>query len=309
MKKITDTNTQISNKMSLMNLFTASLVSIILTACGGGGGSGSGTEITKKGEETISCAGSSLDSGSECITLNNRESILYKPTGQQNDGIAIFLHGSPGNASKVMGIFDAKMLADSYNLISISPEGRTPTWGWFSNNNGQDSNNVDIEFLNELIFKVKGDYNVTSSKLFIFGYSAGGFMAYKLACDMPEQITAIVSLAGQFRGSVDNCSTSTPVSVHHFHSPSDKDVPFNGRSFGDILSVEETITHWQQKNGCDVAFDVVEHSGVTSSSSGTITERYQNCVKTVALSKMDDVAHESSYLSQNLLDIYSYLLD
>ncbi|MEW6982228.1 PHB depolymerase family esterase [Colwelliaceae bacterium 6471] len=279
------------------------LLTILLFGCGGSGGNKEAP--TKKVVEQ--CAGQDLLTGNECVSINDRDAIVYQPSSQVIEGVALFLHGAPGNASKVMGIFDAKSIADTYNLIALSPNGIISTWGWLSVNN-QESDNTDINYLNELLIQVKGNYGVTSDKLYIFGYSAGGFMAYKLACVMPEQISGVISLAGQFRGSLDDCSNSTPVNIHHFHNETDQEVPFDGLSTGYIMSVEQTIEHWRQKNGCDETFVTTEQAGVTDSSYGTTTEFYDSCDKTVALSKMINVAHESNYMSDKLHDIYKYLL-
>lgn len=293
------------NKNNKTTWFSIIMMNILLSGCGGGGEKSTvGKEQT---QQLVQCAGKILLTGNECLTVSNKEVIMYKPNNQTFDGIALFLHGAPGNARKVMGIFDAKMIADKYNLIALGPHGQRTTWGWLSNHNETGSNS-DIDYLSELLTKVKGDYGITSDKLYVFGYSAGGFMAYKIACVLPEQVSAIVSLAGQFRGDLDYCSTSTSVNIHHFHSETDKEVPFNGRTEGNILSVEDTIEHWRQKNGCDETFEAFVHEGVTESSAGTITEFYNNCDKTLALSKMENVAHESNYLSEKLHDIYGYLL-
>ncbi|GAA6171318.1 hypothetical protein NBRC116592_09880 [Colwellia sp. KU-HH00111] len=281
---------------NIKTVWISIITTILLSACGGG----------NEAEENR-CAGRALATGNECITLSDREVIVHKPSSQTIDGIALFLHGAPGDARKVMNIFDAEMIADKYNLLALSPHGNKGTWGWLSNNN-EANGNSDIDYLNQLLTKVTGDYGIISDKLYIFGYSAGGFMAYKLACVIPEKISAIVSLAGQFRGDLDICSTSTSVDIHHFHSEADQEVPFSGRTIGNILSVPDTIEHWRQKNGCDETFEAVAHEGVTQSSAGTTTEFYNNCVKTLALSKMNNVAHESSYLPEKLHDIYSYLL-
>jgi polyhydroxybutyrate depolymerase len=278
----------------------------ILSGCGGGGSSSTVAKTVPVA--TTNCAGQPLDNDSQCIVVGSRESIIYQPAGQQHDGVAVFLHGSPGNAKKVMAIFDAKSLANTHKLIVLGPAGKTRTWGWQSVNDLTEETNTDVDYINELLIKVRGDYNVTSDKVYIFGYSAGGFMAYKLACQMPELITAVISLAGQYRGDLDACPTATGVNLHHFHSPTDQEVPMAGRASAKIVSVDDTITLWRQKNGCDVTVDISQHPGVTSDSSGTSTESYQNCDKTVALSKLALVAHESRYLADKLLEIYAYLL-
>jgi polyhydroxybutyrate depolymerase len=297
-----------NNYRRAKNNISLLLLTSFLYACGGSSNNDSEAKDVPTPPVTISdtCAGTSLSSDNACITINGRESIVYRPANQLNDGVAIFLHGSPGTANKVMNIFAAKHLAEQYNLISIAPEGTTSVWGWESVN-AAGSDTKDVDYITELITKVRGDYNVSSDKLYIFGYSAGGFMAYKLACNMPEQITAIVSLAGQYRGDFSACDTATPVNVHHFHSKSDQEVPYLGRPFGEIKAVSTTIGHWVNKNGCDVDAQNSTQVGVTSSSTMTETSSYQNCLKSVTLSKMQDVPHEADYLSDSLLEIYSHI--
>jgi len=297
-----------NNNKRMMKNTSIILFTCLLYACGGSGETDTGSTINKPLPVATSatCAKAALASDSSCITINGRESIFYEPNNQLNDGIAIFLHGSPGSAEKVMNIFAAKELATQYNLIALAPEGTTPVWGWQSINT-EDGDNIDIEYITELLVKVRGDYNVSSDKLYIFGYSAGGFMAYKLACNLSEQVSAIVSLAGQYRGKFSACGSTTPVSIHHFHSRSDEQVPYQGRDFGAIQAVEDTIEHWRNKNGCDQTKTSTSQTGVTSTSTDTYTDSYQNCLKSVKLSKMLNVPHEAEYQSKSLLEIYAHI--
>lgn len=305
MKKITKNNNLINSKslkIALMTLF----LSTALAACGG---SGDEPESPKPKiiSEVVNCLGAELDDKTSCVALDDRQAILYKNDNNEKNGIALFLHGAPGSADKVMAIFDAKMIASKHNLVALSPEGLETTWGWLSTNAPNGIENRDVDYINELIIKVKSEHNITSDNLYIFGYSAGGFMAYKLACVIPEQITAIISLAGQYRGDLGACSNSTPLPIHHFHNPSDKEVPYLGREFGSIRSVEETIELWRNKNGCDVSASSQEQVSVAPSSNKTITLTYNNCLASVLLSQILLAEHEASYISENLYEIYQYI--
>lgn len=284
------------------------LASTLLSACGG-----SSTDTTPvDGGPVIrgsKCLGTELGDKTSCVEINSRKAILYKEDNNEKEGIALFLHGSPGEASKVMGIFDAPMIASKQNLVAISPQGLDSTWGWLSNNTEINNDVSDVEYINELLTKVRAEHNVNSDKLYIFGYSAGGFMAYKLACVIPEQISAIVSLAGQYRGSLLACENNTPLAIHHFHSTSDKEVPYNGRTRTSIKSVDQTIQLWREKNACDESISSQEHIRVTSSSSKTVTSIYNNCLASVTLSKMADVPHEANYIGENLYQIYQSIFN
>ena len=283
----------------------------ILSACGGGSSDSSnnagGATPTPPVSNTPQCTGVSLADGNSCVTINSRESIMYSPSTSP-EGIALFLHGSPGSATKVMRLFDAKMIADTYNLVALSPQGTVATWGWSSGISSTQTNNADVNYLNELISKVQSEQNISTDKLYVFGYSAGGFMSYTLACHTPEKITGIIALAGQFRGEFDACTTSTSVNLHHFHSPTDSEVPYDGGTNGAIQSVDDTIAHWRVINGCDETFETIEQEGVTPNSSGTTTERYNNCSSSLSLSKMSGVSHEADYQPESLHSIYKHLL-
>jgi polyhydroxybutyrate depolymerase len=118
MKKMINTRKASKHNVTLIKVIIASLLSVLLSACGGGSSDSIPSPTPPLPiEKTAQCAGSALDVGNECVTLNGRDSILYQPGEQQNEGIAIFLHGSPGDATKVMGIFDGKMIAEKYSFV------------------------------------------------------------------------------------------------------------------------------------------------------------------------------------------------
>jgi len=254
------------------------------------------------------CAQAPTDTEQTCAIINEREVITYVPTSQnQYAGIAIFLHGASGSPEKVSNIFGAKMIADKFNLVSVAPKGNSWLYEWNSTNDSS-ADARDVDHLLAIIDDVQSQYSFIDNKVYIFGYSAGGFMAYKLACQIPERLTAMISLAGQYRGDFDHCATSSPMAIHHLHSETDLDVPYNGRSNGNIASVTQTIEFWQQKNACGTEKTLLIQAGVTESSTKTDTEIYTNCVKSIGLSRLNLVSHEDYYRAEKLLATYEYLL-
>jgi polyhydroxybutyrate depolymerase len=283
-----------------MTLSITSLLALLISGCGGSANDGSTT--LDDTPPPAQCAGSYLDSGASCVSIDSRDAIVYKPNGEIK-GIALFLHGAPGKPHKVSNIFNAKAITNDMQLLSVAPEGSNAAWGWASVNDN--ATTTDVVFIENLLTKLRAENTVTSDNVYIFGYSAGGFMGYKLACQIPEQITALVALAGQFRGEFTQCTTSTPITVHHFHSPADTDVPMSGRYTGNIKSVNDTLAHWRIINGCDATSNTTSHPGVISSSSGTQTQTWQNCVLNVSFSNMTNVPHEATYDDEILRQIYS----
>lgn len=314
MKNTSNRNKYHTQKMSVARHLAQSMMALptvclamlgLLVGCGGGSDSPDTPAV--KVPQATSCAGGSLPIDASCMTVNDRDVIVYKPNAEIK-GIALFLHGAPGTPQKIASIFDAKSLTNDRQLLSVSPQGSNDFWGWDSENSVS-GGVIDTDFISNLLVQLRAENNITSDKVYVFGYSAGGFMGYKLACEIPEQITAVVSLAGQFRGKFDLCTTSTAVTLHHFHSPQDSDVPISGRTVGNIQSVTDTLAHWRQINGCSDVVTSIEHPAVNNTSNGTETSVWQGCLKSVSFSKINNVPHEAIYNSEALKQIYAPIFD
>ncbi|MDE3273022.1 alpha/beta hydrolase family esterase [Pseudoalteromonas sp. G4] len=277
------------------------LTTCIISACGGSGSSNVKDPYIEPNNNNALCGARAIPQGANCFNFEGRDNLVFGDTSTNYKGLILTLHGAPGYMAKVAGIFDASMLEEKGYLV-ISPNGNGSAWQWDSKTNSNTSD--DTHYISNLIDYAHANYTINGDKARIFGYSAGGFMAYTLACQIPEKLEGIVSLAGQFRGDFNACTTSTAVAIHHLHSPSDTDVPINGRAYGNIASVEDTLNHWLAINGCASQFEQTNHPAVTASSSGSVTNTWQNCASPVASSKLFSVPHESDYLADNLFVIY-----
>lgn len=276
------------------------LATCLVSGCGSSGNNTAEDPFIEPNQNDL-CGAKALPEGASCLNFEGRDNLVFGATNKQYKGLILTLHGAPGYMAKVAGIFDAVMLEEKGYLV-ISPNGNGSAWQWDSNTNANISD--DSNYIANLIDYAHANYTIEGDKARVFGYSAGGFMAYTLACQIPEKLTGLVALAGQFRGDLTTCTTTTSVAIHHLHSPSDTDVPINGRAFGNIASVENTVNHWRAINGCASQFEQTNHPAVTASSSGTVTNAWQNCASPVASSKLFSVPHESDYLADKLYLIY-----
>ena len=106
----------------------------------------------------------------------------------------------------------------------------------------------DVNFINQVISKIKTNYTVDNSKVYMFGFSMGGAMAYKYAFSANPQIMAMAIESG-FIGNEVNTSGNFPISTYHFHSTDDEIVKFNGTLFND--SIQNIINLLAAKNNHD----------------------------------------------------------
>ena len=99
------------------------------------------------------------------------------------------LHGYTGQAPIIRQYSGFDQISNRENFIVVYVQGTTDAFG----NTGWNVNVVptfnyvdDVGLFKALIKYFKANYNIDSSKIFSTGMSLGGFMSYRLACELDE---------------------------------------------------------------------------------------------------------------------------
>lgn len=92
----------------------------------------------------------------------------------------------------------------------------------------------DVAYLTWLIQQAIARYPVNLTRVYVVGYSNGGFMAHRLAATRPDLITAIVTGGGCFNSLNGSAFTplASPVHVLQVHGTPDGTVPYVGDEAG-----------------------------------------------------------------------------
>jgi polyhydroxybutyrate depolymerase len=106
----------------------------------------------------------------------------------------------------------------------------------------------DVSFLAYIIGNVRQRFKVDASRVWVFGYSNGGMMGYRLACEIPELITGVGVGAGAF--TVQGCSPSRSVSLLQITGDQDSKVPQLGGGPYSVVSSETSIKLFAIANEC-----------------------------------------------------------
>jgi polyhydroxybutyrate depolymerase len=131
------------------------------------------------------------------------------------------------------------------------------------------------------------DYCVDPKRVFSAGFSNGGMLSHRLACELSDRIAAIGPVAGTM--AIDACKPSRPVPVMHVHGKSDFVVPYNGGGLGGAQSVNDTISGWVSRNGCTDA----QATGVFEKGKALCVEYSQcNAGSAVRLCTIDGGGHQ-----------------
>ncbi|MDQ3191224.1 MAG: dienelactone hydrolase family protein, partial [Bacteroidota bacterium] len=176
---------------------------------------------------------------------------IFIPSGYNsaNEHPLVFnLHGNGSSASQQEPYSGMNLIADTANFIVVYPDGISNTWN-SGFNVPYNSGTNDVGFISALIDTVSANYNVDMQRVYSCGMSMGGFMSYRLACELHERIAAIASVTGLMSTQLpSNCQQQKQVPVLQIHGTDDTTVPYNGSSWS--TSVNSTMDFWVQKNNC-----------------------------------------------------------
>jgi len=166
-----------------------------------------------------------------------RKYLLYVPRGYnptRPTPLLIGLHAGMSNPENFMERTKFATLAESENFIAIFPQGsaRREKNGRYVWNAGiccgyaSRRDIDDVGFIRTLIGKMEKSYNIDQHRIFATGFSNGGGMSYRLACDLSEKVTGIAVVSSGLDDK--SCSLKKNVNVMHIHGTADPNNPYNG---------------------------------------------------------------------------------
>ncbi|HOM74737.1 MAG TPA: PHB depolymerase family esterase [Fervidobacterium sp.] len=177
--------------------------------------------------------------------------------------LLIALHGAGGTAKGMeenvtLGKFDE--LAYKEGFIVVYPDGVQKQWNDGKNDTNTSKDGVDdVEFISMLIDEVAKVYSIDDRRIYVTGLSNGGMMAFRLACELSDRITAIAAVAALMPENLASTIPTDKVSVLLIHGTDDPLVPWDGGnvhlfsiSGGRVLSVAQTVEFWVNHNGCSL---------------------------------------------------------
>ena len=167
-------------------------------------------------------------------------------------------------------------IADREGVIVVYPYGIGGRWnsGSFL---GIPQPVDDIGFLGALIDYMAVLYNIDTRRVYSTGYSAGGYMSHKLACEMTNRIAAIAPVSASMNDDLyDICNPPRPMPVMIFNGTADAIVEYHGSAVSP--GAEDIVELWRSLNGCDAEPTITDIPNINSFDN-TTTDRfyYHNC--------------------------------
>lgn len=151
----------------------------------------------------------------------------------------------------------------------------------------------DVGFLNALLTREAAAHALDASRIYAAGYSNGGFMAERLACERPERLAGIAIAAANLRESLaSRCTGPRRIPVLMFNGTLDPLTPYAGAP--GMRSAPATAAFWAERNQCaagEISRTTLPDRDTRDNTTVTVT-RYNRCVdSTVALYTVNNGGH------------------
>lgn len=228
-----------------------------------------------------------------------RDYILYVPPtydASRPTPVMLVLHGRPSGPAEMARISNMNAVAARHGFIVAYPEGLNHEWNaqfdlYTRSSSSMHTSGVeaegltqdDVGFLKTLVADLGVDLNIDRSRMYVAGFSNGGFMTLRMACSASDTFAAFAEGgAALYPVMTDLCANSKPAPMYFMHGTADPSIPYDGVRRRDdssgmatrvTLSVKDTVALFAKRNGC-ANKGIFTTFAETGKSPGTKVERY-----------------------------------
>ncbi len=219
-----------------------------------------------------------------------RKYALYTPPGATGElPLVVVLHGGSGNATSVQGFTRMNLVADANDFHVLYPEGGATTpiggfaWADGRGTTADDAGIDDVDFVNVLIDSIVASHSVDTQRIYLTGFSNGGFLAQKIACEQNDKFAAISALGATQNIPLNNaCAPGRAIPMIMMHGTADSSVPNEGGNMAnvpdDVIGAMALMAFWQQNNNCSSSLDSTALPDVVTDDNSTAVQfDYTDC--------------------------------
>jgi polyhydroxybutyrate depolymerase len=180
--------------------------------------------------------------------------------------LLIMLHGAGGDATGFANLTGMIALAERNSFVVVYPNGTQAADepGKLSWNAGAccgvPSRTAidDVAFVDQLIDEVDTRFQIDPAQVYAAGFSNGGMLSYRLACELGGRFAGIADVGGSFLAP--DCAGAQPAAALIIHGTADDVVPYNGGPTSPGVAarygmwsnpaVSVATAAWASTNGC-----------------------------------------------------------
>jgi poly(hydroxyalkanoate) depolymerase family esterase len=166
----------------------------------------------------------------------DRQTLLYAPSGLgAKPALVYVIHGFNMSGQQEVQLTRMNQVADTGKFIVVYPNA-------LKNASDQQSWDLaganDYAYLLSLIDSVDGRYHIDRKRVYVSGFSQGGFFSFNIGCRYADVIAAIAPVSGTLNGA---CTLKRPLPTIF---------TFGTNEGFDVGTFVQTGEKWVQLNGC-----------------------------------------------------------
>ena len=203
--------------------------------------------------------------GGTTSDLGLGEAIVHVPSRSrpgEKAPLVVILHGLGATSAAIDKYSDFAGFADAKGIAWVAPDGPKDKKGRQFWNAGSTCCNFDgiaidhVSALRSLITRATAANPVDRKRVFVVGYSNGGFMAHRLACELDGLVAGLVSVAGAGVKPGEPCPAKGPLRVLQVQGDADNIVSiaggplFSDPSYPSSLPASQTVGDWAKRLEC-----------------------------------------------------------
>jgi polyhydroxybutyrate depolymerase len=204
------------------------------------------------------------------LTVDGKERnyLLVQPGGYSPRPTIVMLHGLNGSGEDVARATGLDRLASQSGWVAVFPDRQLPLQGWNFFPPGKEPSLLiersraiggvpnDVRFIETLVTDLTRRGISDPKRIYLAGFSNGGFMALRMICTHAEMFAAVGLLVGGMPDLVGNdCNPAKPLPAVMVNSTADASVPYGGGTVQPIglFSVwptERLVGFFRKLDGC-----------------------------------------------------------
>ncbi len=199
----------------------------------------------------------------------SRSYIIDIPAGGGPKPAIFFLHGLGGTAAETMQGTHLPLLGEQVGFVSVFPNAIAHRWNHFPAgavppSYVQDWQQIgsgvpdDVAFLRTLVTELTARRVVDPARVYIAGFSAGGFMSMRMVCEAPELFAGVALISSSMPEPAGaQCHPKLPTPLYALKGTADHNEPYTGGLVLDgtfsVWSADHLTAFFRQLDGCTSA--------------------------------------------------------
>ncbi len=249
-----------------------------------------------------------LDSDYGTIEYQSRQRKYYVSFPDGYDGVkqyplVVFLHGGNGNLMSAQIFTGLNQIAKDNGFIIAYPEAffeSGPTNYVWADGRGLAPDQLgidDVGFIDQLVTHFKSKYKIQSSKVYLSGFSNGGFLTQRIAFEKNTQFAAFGVLGATLPQSY--LTSGAPIRalpMLYVFGTADPLVPYQGGLMpgASVMGVESSVQFWVNHNKCTTTLSPQQlpDKDITDQTTVTVFEYVNgNCSSKVKFYRVNGGGH------------------